>query len=148
MTEIDALYEEVILDHNRSPRNWGELPGATNRIEGRNPLCGDELTLWLRMDSDRIADIRFVGQGCAISRASASLMTQAVKGKTRAEAEEMANRFQALLTAGLSPEEAQRLGSLKALAGVRRFPMRVKCATLPWHALRGALHSQEVVEER
>jgi nitrogen fixation NifU-like protein len=146
--ELQALYEEVILDHNRSPRNWGELPAATNRVEGRNPLCGDELTLWLRLHQDRIEDISFVGRGCAISRASASMMTQAVKGKTRGEAEELADRFQAMLTAGLAPEEIGALGSLAAFSGVRRFPMRVKCATLPWHALRSAFRSQDTVEDR
>jgi nitrogen fixation NifU-like protein len=137
--ELGPLYEEVILDHNRSPRNWGELAGATNRMEGRNPLCGDELTLWLRLEGDVIADARFVGQGCAISKASASMMTQAIKGKTRAEAEELGERFRALVMGQKDAGANESLGRLRAFSGVARFPMRVKCANLPWHALKAAL---------
>jgi nitrogen fixation NifU-like protein len=135
-----ALYEEVILDHNRSPRNWGELPGATHRAEGHNPLCGDQLTLWLALDGDVIREARFEGEGCAISKASASMMTQAVRGKTTAEAEALWGRFHDLVT-GKTPAagEDKALGSLRAFGGVARFPMRVKCATLAWHALREAL---------
>ena len=147
--ELDALYAEVILDHNRSPRNWGELPNATRRIEGQNPLCGDRLTLWLDLDGDRIRDVRFVGEGCAISKASASMMTQAVKGKTREEAEVLFEQFHALVT-GRSPRaegqgpraEEPSLGSLRAFGGVSRFPVRVKCASLAWHALKGALQGE------
>jgi nitrogen fixation NifU-like protein len=147
--ELDALYAEVILDHNRSPRNWGEIPNATRRIEGRNPLCGDRLTLWLDLDGDRIRDVRFVGEGCAISKASASMMTQAVKGKTRQEAEALFEQFHALVTGRGSsadargPESgAESLGSLRAFAGVARFPIRVKCASLAWHALKQALQGE------
>jgi len=154
--ELDALYAEVILDHNRSPRNWGELPNATRRIEGQNPLCGDRLTLWLDLDGDRIRDVRFVGEGCAISKASASMMTQAVKGKTREEAEALFEQFHALVT-GRGPRAESRgpraegrgpraeepsLGSLRAFGGVSRFPVRVKCASLAWHALKGALSGE------
>jgi nitrogen fixation NifU-like protein len=137
--ELGALYEEVILDHNRSPRNWGELADANRRVQGHNPLCGDELTLWLRLDGETIADARFVGQGCAISKASASMMTQAIKGKTRAEAERLFASFHDLVT-GRTGERDPSLGSLRAFGGVARFPMRVKCASLAWHALRDALN--------
>ncbi|HEX7123757.1 MAG TPA: SUF system NifU family Fe-S cluster assembly protein [Gemmatimonadaceae bacterium] len=137
----NALYEEIILDHNRSPRNFGELPGANRTARGHNPMCGDQLTLWLRMDGDTIADARFTGEGCAISKASASMMTQAIKGKSRAEAEDLFERFHALVTGkgGEAPDKS--LGSLRAFAGVARFPMRVKCASLAWHALKDALSS-------
>jgi nitrogen fixation NifU-like protein len=135
-----ALYEEVILDHNRSPRNWGELAGATARAEGHNPLCGDQLTLWVALDGDVIREARFEGEGCAISKASASMMTQAVRGKTTAEAEALFERFHDLVTGrDAGAGEDKSLGSLRAFGGVARFPMRVKCATLAWHALREAL---------
>jgi nitrogen fixation NifU-like protein len=138
--DLGALYEEVILDHNRSPRNWGEIPDASRRVEGRNPLCGDRLTLSLQLEGDRIADVRFVGEGCAISKASASMMTQAVKGKTRQEAEALFTAFHDLVTAGPgAPPADKSLGSLRAFAGVARFPTRVKCATMAWHALKEAL---------
>ena len=136
---LTELYQSIILDHNRAPRNYGELAGATGRAEGRNPLCGDECTVWLRVDGDRVADARFVGSGCAISKASASLMTQAVKGKTRATAEALIEGVHALVTGrGEVPRES--LGrSLAALGGVSRFPVRVKCASLAWHTLHTAL---------
>ena len=136
---LTELYQSIILDHNRAPRNFGELPGATGRAEGRNPLCGDELTVWLRVEDDRVAEARFVGSGCAISRASASLMTQAVKGKTRAEAEALFERVRQLVTGRLGADEARALGGLAALGGVSAFPIRVKCASLSWHALHAAL---------
>jgi nitrogen fixation NifU-like protein len=139
--ELDALYAEVILDHNRRPRNWGELPPPARKIEGFNPLCGDRLTLWLDVDGDVVRDVKFTGEGCAISKASASMMTQAVKGKTRAEAEELFERFHALVT-GTSATADPSLGSLRAFAGVARFPARVKCASLAWHAMHGALHGE------
>lgn len=142
-----ALYEEIILDHNRSPRNWGELPDATNHARGHNPLCGDQLTLWLRLDGDTIADIRFTGEGCAISRASASMMTQAVKGKTRAEVGTLFDTFHDLVTGQMSATDAPAsLGRLRAFAGVARYPTRVKCASLAWHALRSALEGRETAE--
>ena len=137
--DLGALYEEVILDHNRSPRNWGSIPEGRH-IEGRNPLCGDKVSLSLKVDGDVITDIRFTGEGCAISKASASMMTQAIKGKTRAEAELLFEGFHNLVTgrtAESPPDKA--LGSLRAFAGVARFPTRVKCATMAWHALREAL---------
>jgi nitrogen fixation NifU-like protein len=139
MPDLDALYQEIILDHNRRPRNYGELPGADRTVAGRNPLCGDEMTLWVRMDEDRIADARFVAQGCAVSKASASLMTAAVKGKTREEAQQLYERVHKLVTGKLGEEERGGMGPLAALGGVAKFPIRVKCASLPWHALRQAL---------
>ncbi len=135
----DALYQEVILDHNRRPRNYGALEGANREVAQRNPLCGDEMTVWLRMDDDAIADVRFVAQGCAVSKASASLMTAAVKGKTRAEAEVLFERMHQLLTGTLPADDRAGLGSLAALSGVAKFPMRVKCASMAWHALHEAL---------
>jgi len=139
----EALYQELILEHNRKPRNFREMPDATRTIEGRNPLCGDALTLWVKLENDAITDVSFKGQGCAISKASASLMTAAVKGKTRAEAEDLFNRFHQLVTGTLPESEQQSLGSLRALGGVSRFPLRVKCASLAWHALHSALESSE-----
>jgi nitrogen fixation protein NifU and related proteins len=139
MADLDALYQEIILDHNRRPRNYGELAGADKSVAGRNPLCGDEMTLWVKVEADRIADAKFVAQGCAVSKASASLMTTAVKGKTRSEAEELFERVHKLVTGKLSEDERKGMGSLAALGGVSKFPMRVKCASLPWHALRKAL---------
>jgi nitrogen fixation NifU-like protein len=143
VSSLDALYQELILEHNRRPRNYRTMEGANRVIEQRNPLCGDALTLWLKVDDDRITDASFQGSGCAISRASASLMTEAVKGKTRAEAEELFKRFHALVTGKLDIEQdaaaKKALGSLRALGGVSRFPIRVKCASMAWHALHAAL---------
>ena len=139
----EALYQEIILEHNRKPRNFREMDNADRTIEGRNPLCGDSLTLWVKLDHDAIADVSFKGQGCAISKASASLMTSAVKGKTRAEAEDLFDRFHQLVTGTLPESEQLSLGSLRALGGVSRFPLRVKCASLAWHALHSALASTE-----
>ena len=143
MSQTDALYQEIILEHNRKPRNFREMTDADRKIEGRNPLCGDSLTLWVKLENDAIADVSFKGQGCAISKASASLMTAAVKGKTRAEAEDLFERFHRLVTGTLPESEHQSLGSLRALGGVSRFPLRVKCASLAWHALHTALGSNE-----
>jgi nitrogen fixation protein NifU and related proteins len=138
--DLSALYQSIILDHNRRPRNFRELADADRRSEGRNPMCGDELTVWLKMAGDRIEDVSFIGSGCAISKASASIMTTAVKGKTRAEASELFERFHDLVTGKPStlPDDPS-LGSLAAFSGVSRFPVRVKCASLAWHALRAAL---------
>jgi nitrogen fixation NifU-like protein len=136
--DLGALYEEVILDHNRSPRNWGEIPGAKH-VDGRNPLCGDRISLSVQVDGDVITDIRFTGEGCAISKASASMMTQAIKGKSRQEAAALFERFHDLVmgrSAETPPDKS--LGSLRAFAGVARFPTRVKCATMAWHALKEA----------
>jgi nitrogen fixation NifU-like protein len=137
---LDALYQEIILDHNRRPRNFRELPEATCSVDGKNPNCGDALTIWLRFDGDRVADVSFQGVGCAISKASASLMTQAVKGKTRDEAAVIFERVHELVTGGEPDADAIReLGQLRALGGVSKFPMRVKCASLAWHALKSAM---------
>lgn len=139
---VDDLYQAVILDHNRKPRNHGAPERFDATADGRNTLCGDALTVWVALDGEVLADVRFVGEGCAISRASASLMTQALKGKSRAEAAALHERFHALVTGREAPPpEGVRgpLGPLAALAGVSRFPIRVKCASLAWHTLRAAL---------
>jgi nitrogen fixation NifU-like protein len=141
--QLEELYQSVILDHNRRPRNHGELADATARAEGRNPTCGDEVTVWVRMDGELIADVRFTGRGCAISRASASMMTSAVKGRTRAETDALFERFHELVT-GAGGAGAAELGPLEAFSGVSRFPLRVKCASLSWHALRSALRDGSV----
>ena len=135
---LDDLYPSLILDHNRRPRNLGPLEDANRTARGRNPLCGDECTLWLRVEDDVIQDVRFVGSGCAISRASASVLTTVVKGRTTAEADELFARFHGLVT-GHPVDGAELPRSLAAFAGVARFPMRVKCASMAWHALRSAL---------
>ncbi|MFI5229689.1 MAG: Fe-S cluster assembly sulfur transfer protein SufU [Gemmatimonadales bacterium] len=139
----EALYQELILEHNRKPRNFREMAGADRTIEGRNPLCGDALTLWVKLGAagDTIDDVSFKGQGCAISKASASLMTTAIKGKSRADAEALFEKFRRLVRGELNEAEQRELGSLRAFAGVARFPMRVKCASLAWHALHSALAS-------
>lgn len=139
--ELDDLYQGVILDHNRNPRNFRPLDDATTHAAGNNPLCGDELTVWLRLDeADRVAEASFVGKGCAISKASASLMTQAIKGRTRAEALALFERFHQLVTGDL-PAGAPRdgLGKLTVFSGVSGFPTRVKCASLAWHTMKAAL---------
>jgi nitrogen fixation NifU-like protein len=140
--ELNDLYRDVILDHNRKPRNFGGLEPADATMEGFNPMCGDRLTVRLQLNDDRISDIRFEGQGCAISTASASLMTEAVKGKTRAEALQLFDRVHQLLTDDAAPP-ADELGKLAALSGVREYPARVKCASLCWHTLSAALRSTD-----
>jgi nitrogen fixation NifU-like protein len=137
--ELTDLYRDVILDHNRKPRNFGPLEQANALAEGFNPLCGDRLTVRLNLADDRIENIRFEGQGCAISTASASLMTEAVKGKTRDEALALFDRVHRLLTDDAAG--AEDLGKLAALSGVREYPARVKCASLCWHTLASALKS-------
>ena len=141
MADTSALYQEVILDHNRRPRNYGPLADATVEERGINPLCGDELTLWLRMDGDRIADASFLGSGCAISRASASMMTGLVKGMTRAEADVLIERFREMATGNGVMDDLPP--ALRAFAGVARLPQRVKCAVLAWHTLHSALEGGE-----
>ena len=138
MSELTDLYQEVILDHNRRPRNFREMSEANRRQEGYNPLCGDRLTLYVKLDGDRISDVSFQGTGCAISKASASLMTEALKGKTVDDARALFDRFHEMVT---SPPEATPadLGKLSVLAGVREFPTRVKCASLAWHTLKAAV---------
>jgi len=134
--ELEELYQSIILDHNRRPQNFRAMPAASAHADGINPMCGDQLTVWLHMNGDVIDDVSFQGSGCAISKASASLMTQAVKGKTRAEAEKLFDSFHGLVTGQGGGEE---LGKLKAFSGVSKFPLRVKCATLAWHALKSAM---------
>jgi nitrogen fixation NifU-like protein len=139
VSELRDLYQAVILDHNKKPRNFGELADANRAAHGDNPLCGDKLRVELRVEDDVVADVAFTGQGCAISTASASLMTEAVKGKPLAEVQRLFEAFHELVT-GADPEPAANgLGKLAVFAGVREFPIRVKCATLAWHTLRAAL---------
>jgi nitrogen fixation NifU-like protein len=141
-SELGDLYQELILDHKRHPRNFHRLEGATHKAQGFNPLCGDELTLYLRIEDDRIVDVGFEGQGCAISTASASLLTETVKGKTVAEAEDMFGRMHDLLTKDAPEVTPESMGKLGVLSGVRDYPTRVKCATLSWHTLKAALGGQ------
>jgi len=141
MSDLRALYQEVILDHSKAPRNFGKLNAGARHAEGYNPLCGDRLTLYLAMDGDVVKDARFEGSGCAISTASASLMTETVKGKTVAEAEELFTAFHDLVTGEGNPD-ADKLGKLKVFSGVQEFPMRVKCATLAWHTMKAACHEE------
>jgi len=145
MTDLRELYQQVILDHNRNPRNYKELPNATKRVDGYNPLCGDHYTVFVDIDDDKIKDISFTGNGCAISKSSASVMTTTVKGKRTEEAERLFEIFHRLVTgeaAGLSEAE---LGRLAAFSGVSEFPARVKCATLAWHTLHSALQGEQEV---
>ena len=140
MSDLRDLYQEVILDHNRRPRNWVAIADADRKADGYNPLCGDRLKLTMKMDGDRIADVKFEGSGCAISKASASLMTDAVKGLTAAEAEALFQKMHDMVTAPMEHGEFDSaLGKLAVLSGVREFPARVKCATLAWHTMRSAL---------
>jgi nitrogen fixation NifU-like protein len=139
MGSLSSLYQDMILDHNRSPRNYGRLENANRRVEGQNPLCGDHLTVWLRVEDEQIQDAAFEGSGCAISKASASLMTTAVKGKSRAEVEILFEQFRKLVTGALSPADAKEMGKLAVFSGVSDYPVRVKCASLSWHALKAAL---------
>jgi len=136
--DLKDLYRDVILDHNRRPRNFGRIEGAARHAEGHNPLCGDHLTVSVTLDGERIEDVRFEGKGCAISTASASLMTEAVKGKDRQAVQELFDKVHALLTQAQESPDAS-LGKLAALSGVREFPARVKCASLCWHTLNAAL---------
>ena len=138
MSDLTELYQAVILDHNRKPRNFGALNGANRHADGKNPLCGDHVTVELLVDGDTISDVHFTGQGCAISKASASLMTAAVKGKTRAEAEALFAKFHAMVL-GQREGTKEELGQLVVFSGVSRFPVRVKCASLAWHTLKAAL---------
>jgi len=138
--DVRELYQEVILDHSRRPRNFGSLGADARRAEGANPLCGDQLTVYLVVDGDVVRDVRFEGSGCAISTASASLMTEAVKGKPIADTLELFERFHDVVTSPAADDVSKaEIGKLAALAGVREFPMRVKCASLAWHTLRAAL---------
>ena len=142
MPDLNDLYQEVILDHNRRPRNFHALADASHSAEGYNPLCGDRLTLYLKVADGTIADVAFEGAGCAISKASASLMTDALKGKSVAEAKALFDRFHRMVTT--PPDQAvEDLGKLSVFAGVREFPVRVKCASLAWHTLKAAMASEK-----
>jgi nitrogen fixation protein NifU and related proteins len=151
MSDLRDLYQELILEHSKAPRNFRALPDASSHAEGYNPLCGDHFTVYLEMDGDSIREVTFQGTGCAISKASASLMTQTVKGKTKVQAEELFHRFHDLVTnEQASKEEAakrngdgEKLGKLAVFAGVRDYPVRVKCATLAWHTLHAALEGAQ-----
>lgn len=141
MSELSDLYQEVILDHNKNPRNFREIENADKTADGNNPLCGDALRVYVHLDGDKIDDVSFKGSGCAISKASASMMTQVVKGKTREEAEAIFDEFHRMVTGDLNIEtDENNLGKLKIFAGVLEFPARVKCASLSWHTLTAALH--------
>ena len=141
MADLRDLYQEVILEHSKAPRNYREVKGADKKAEGFNPLCGDRFTVYLQMNGDSIQDVGFQGSGCAISKASASMMTQSIKGKTRAQAQELFGHFHKVVT-GQSEDESQ-LGKLTVFAGVSEFPIRVKCATLAWHTLQAALEGKQ-----
>lgn len=143
MAELRDLYQEIILEHSKSPRNFRAMDTANRHAEGYNPLCGDHYTIFLDVADDSIRDISFQGSGCAISKASASMMSQAVKGKTKAQAEELFNQFHRILT-GDESGHASELGKLEVFAGVANFPTRVKCATLAWHTLQAALRGEQV----
>ena len=146
MSELSELYQQVILDHNKKPRNFRKLENANHTAEGYNPLCGDHLTIYLDHEDGLVKEVGFEGSGCAISKASASMMTQAVKGKSKEQAESLFKEFHSMVTGDLNEEiEENSLGNLKIFAGVREFPVRVKCATLPWHTLQAALNREDQV---
>ena len=144
MADLRELYQDVILEHSKAPRNYRELAAADRKAEGFNPLCGDHFTVYLNLDGDSIRDVSFQGSGCAISKASASMMTQSVKGKTKAEAGKIFGRFHEMVT-GHAPaaREQEELGKLAVFSGVSEFPVRVKCATLAWHTLLAALEGKQ-----
>ena len=140
MSELSELYQQVILDHNKNPRNYGELKPCTHFAEGYNPLCGDRFNIFANLDGEIIRDISFSGSGCAISKSSASIMTSLLKGKTTLEAEELFEQFQHLVTSELSEiQDEEKLGKLAVFAGVREFPSRIKCASLAWHTMKAAI---------
>jgi nitrogen fixation protein NifU and related proteins len=142
MSDLQELYQELIKDHSKKPRNFRALPDADRKLEGYNPLCGDRFTIYLKMKGDVVEDVSFQGAGCAISTSSASLMTQALKGKTRAEAETLFRGFHELLTKDRPQVDEEQLGKLMVFSGVRKFPVRVKCATLAWHTVNAMLHGE------
>lgn len=143
MNDLRELYQQVILDHNKNPRNFREIVNATSRVEGYNPLCGDHYTIFLTVDGDTIKDVSFIGNGCAISKASASVMSSTVKGKSKEEAERLFDTFHKLVTGDTSGLDAADLGRLAAFSGVSEFPARVKCASLAWHTMRTALEGEK-----
>jgi nitrogen fixation NifU-like protein len=142
MSDLRDLYQEIILDHNRNPRNFKKLEGADRTAEGYNPLCGDHYTVYLNLDGDKIREVTFHGTGCAISKASASVMTNQLKGKNREEAERLFEGFRDMVTGKLPEEDADKLGKLAAFNGVKEHPSRIKCAILAWHAVHSALASE------
>jgi nitrogen fixation protein NifU and related proteins len=143
MSDLRDLYQDVILEHSKTPRNYRELPAANHKAEGFNPLCGDRFTVYVTLDGDVVRDISFQGSGCAISKASASMMTQSVKGKTMAEAEQIFARFHEMVTGHGAAGTESELGKLTVFSGVSEFPVRVKCATLAWHTLHAALEGKQ-----
>lgn len=143
MSELRDLYQDVILEHSKAPRNYRELPAANHKAEGFNPLCGDRFTIYVTTEGDAIRDITFQGSGCAISKASASMMTQSLKGKNKAEAAKIFERFHKLVTGQQSSNGEAELGKLTVFSGVSEFPVRVKCATLAWHTLQAALEDKQ-----
>jgi len=146
MSELNELYQEVILEHNKNPRNFREIESPDRTADGKNPLCGDALRVYVTLDGDTVADVAFKGSGCAISKASASMMTQFIKGKSREDAEVIFDEFHRMVTGELDADaEENHLGRLKIFAGVLEFPARVKCASLSWHTLHAALKGEEEV---
>ncbi|MGB7926013.1 MAG: SUF system NifU family Fe-S cluster assembly protein [Pyrinomonadaceae bacterium] len=146
MSELSELYQQVILDHNKKPRNFRKMETANRFAEGYNPLCGDQLTVYMELEDEVVKDVSFEGSGCAISKAAASMMTQSVKGKSKQEAELLFDEFHRMVTGELDEESTpNQLGRLTIFSGVRDFPARVKCASLSWHTMRAALHGQEMV---
>ena len=147
MSDLRDLYQEVILDHSKRPRNFRELPEANHRADGYNPLCGDRATVYVRLDGDIVTDVSFKGSGCSINTASSSMMTESIKGKSREEVERLFTRFHELVTAPPDQKDrvaAPELGKLAVFSGVSEFPVRVKCASLPWHTLKAALEGDEM----
>ena len=142
MSDLRELYQQIILEHNKSPRNFRRLENADREVEGYNPLCGDHYTIFLKLDDDRVSDVTFQGSGCAISKASASVMSQMLKGKSVAEAEETFQTFRSMVTGENKSPDVEKLGKLAAFAGVAEHPSRVKCAILAWHALNNGLHGE------
>src|SRR5439155_12695947 len=144
MSDLRELYQQVILDHHKKPRNFRALPEPARHVEGYNPLCGDKVTVYVKLEDDLVKDVAFQGTGCAISTASASLMTESLKGKTRAEAEAIFREFHDLITGKSDEADAEeRLGKLAVFGGVREFPVRVKCASLPWHTFHAAVEGED-----
>ena len=144
MSDLAQLYQSVILDHNRNPRNFRSLDEADGQADGYNPFCGDRITVWVKLDGDQIADVCFKGEGCALSKASASLMTTSIKGKSRAEVDQLYGMFHELVTGELGADTPrERLGKLTVFSGVAEFPSRVKCASMAWHALQSAIKASD-----
>ena len=145
MSELSELYQQVILDHNKKPRNFRRLENPNHVAEGYNPLCGDQLKVYVQLEDDAVRDVSFEGSGCAISKAAASMMTQAVKGKSKEEVEQLFSEFHEMVAGESEIEDpAEHLGNLRIFSGVKEFPVRVKCATLPWHTLHAALNNERL----